>query len=74
LAGWVCLQTSGMADRVNIDAPDNYTDADLIRRFALAHEAGSIAVAQHPSGEVTQSTEPSAFSFDDLSEIKTSNG
>lgn len=74
LAGWVCLQTSGMTDRINVDAPDNYTDVDPIRRFARAHEAGSVAVAQHPSGKVTRSTEPSTFSFTDLSEIETSNG
>ena len=73
LAGWVCLQTSGMTDRVNVDAPDDWTDAAPIRRFARAHDAGSVAVARHPSGEVTRSTDPSTFSFDDLSEIETSN-
>ena len=64
LAGWVCLQTSGMTDRVNVDAPDDWTDAAPIRRFARAHDAGSVAVARHPSGEVTRSTEPSTFAFD----------
>ena len=67
VAGWVCLQTSGMTDRINVDAPDNYTDAAPIRRFARAHEAGSVAVARHPSGEVTRSTELSTLSFDRLS-------
>ena len=64
LAGWVCLQTSGMTDRINADAPDDYTDAAPIRRFARAHDAGSVAVARHPSGEVTRSTDPMNFSFD----------
>jgi len=64
LAGWVCLQTSGMTDRVNVDAPDDWTDAVPIRRFASAHDAGSVAVARHPSGEVTRSTEPTGFTFD----------
>ena len=64
LAGWVCLQTSGMTDRVNADAPDELTDAAPIRRFARAHDAGSVAIARHPSGEVTRSTDPTSFSFD----------
>ena len=64
LAGWVCLQTSGMTDRINVDAPDDWTDAAPIRRFARAHDAGSVAVARHPSGEVTRSTEPRTFAFD----------
>ena len=63
LAGWVSLQTSGMTDRVNVDAPDELTDAAPIRRFARAHDAGSVAVARHPSGEVLRSTEPATFSF-----------
>jgi hypothetical protein len=63
LAGWLCLQTDGMTDRVNADAPDGWTDATPIRRFARAHDAGSVAVARHPSGEVVRSTQPAAFSF-----------
>jgi len=27
LSGWICLQTSGMTDRINVDAPDALTDA-----------------------------------------------
>lgn len=69
IAGWVCLQTSGMTDRINVDAPDGYTDAAPIRRFAHAHKAGSVAVARHPSGEVMQSTEPSTFSFDHMTGV-----
>ena len=64
LAGWVCLQTSGMTDRINVDARDDYTDAAPIRRFARAHDAGSVAIARHPSGEVVRSTDPMNFSFD----------
>ncbi|MDS0283709.1 hypothetical protein [Haloarcula onubensis] len=63
LAGWVSLQTDGMTDRVNVDAPDDYTDAGPIRTFARAHDAGSVAVARHPSGEVLRSNEPTAFEF-----------
>ena len=64
VSGWLCLQTSGMTDRVNADAPDSCTDARPIRRFARAHDAGSVAVARHPSGEVTRSTDPLSFEFD----------
>lgn len=64
LAGWLCLQTDGMTDRVNADAPDEWTDASPIRRFARAHDAGSLAVARHPSGEVRLSNQPDVFSFD----------
>jgi len=64
LAGWVCLQTSGMTDRINVDAPDSLTDAVPIRRFARAHDAGSVAIARHPSGEVCQSNSPAVFTFD----------
>jgi hypothetical protein len=64
LAGWVCLQTDGMTDRINVDAPMDCSDAEPIRRFARAHDAGSVAVALHPSGEVRRSTEPETFSFD----------
>jgi len=64
LAGWLCLQTSGMTDRINVDAPDGLTDAAPIRRFARAHDAGSVAIARHPSGEVCRSTHPTTFSFD----------
>jgi hypothetical protein len=64
LAGWVSLQTDGMTDRVNVDAPDDYDDAAPIRRFARAHDAGSLAVALHPSGEVVVSSEPTSFEFE----------
>jgi len=65
LAGWVCLQTDGMTDRINVDAPDDYTDGTQIRRFARAHDAGSVAVALHPSGEVVRSEEPERFEFEE---------
>ena len=64
LAGWLCLQTDGMTDRVNVDAPEDWPDGGPVRRFARAHDAGSVAVALHPSGEVRRSTEPTAFTFD----------
>jgi hypothetical protein len=63
-AGWLCLQTDGMTDRVNGDAPDEYTDAAPVRRFARAHDAGSVAIARHPSGEVSRSNDPDTFVFD----------
>jgi hypothetical protein len=63
LSGWICLQTSGMTDRINVDAPDGITDAAPIRRFAHAHDAGSAAIARHPSGEVCRSTHPTTFTF-----------
>jgi hypothetical protein len=65
LAGWVCLQADGMTDRVNVDAADAFADGSLVRRFARAHDAGSVAVARHPSGEVVRSSDPTAFAFDD---------
>ena len=64
LAGWLCLQTDGMTDRINADAPEDWTDAAPIREFARAHEAGSVAVALHPSGEVLRSTKPERFVFE----------
>ena len=63
LAGWLCLQTDGMTDRVNVDAPDDYDDPDPIQAFARAHDAGSVAVALHPGGEVLRSDEPEQFEF-----------
>jgi len=53
-----------MTDRINVDAPEDWVDAEPIRRFARAHEAGSVAVAVHPSGEVVRSTEPERFEFE----------
>jgi hypothetical protein len=64
LAGWTCLQSDGLTDRVNVDAPDEFTDAQIVRQFARAHDAGSVAVARHPSGEVVRSTDPELFAFD----------
>ena len=64
LSGWVCLQADGMTDRINVDAPDAFVDETPIRRFARAHDAGSVAVARHPSGEVCRSNDPTAFTFD----------
>ena len=63
LSGWICLQTSGMTDRINVDAPDRLTDASAVRQFARAHDAGSVAIARHPSGEVCRSATPTEFTF-----------
>ncbi|ESS08885.1 MAG: hypothetical protein A07HN63_01092 [uncultured archaeon A07HN63] len=63
LSGWICLQSDGMTDRVNVDAPDDCEEAEPIRAFARAHAAASVAVALHPSGEVLRSNNPMAFEF-----------
>ena len=63
LAGWLCLQTDGMTDRINVDAPEDWTDGGPVRAFARAHDAGSVAVALHPSGDVLRSTDPTEFEF-----------
>ncbi|WP_341850668.1 hypothetical protein [Natronococcus wangiae] len=52
LAGWVQLQSDQLIDRVNIDASDGFDNAGLVREFAQMHNAGSIAVALYPSGNV----------------------
>lgn len=65
LAGWTCLQTDGMTDRINVDAPDDCAAVEAIREFARAHDAGSVAVAYHPSGEVVRSSDLATFAFDD---------
>lgn len=52
LAGWVQLQSDTLTDRINVDAPDGFDDTDLVRRFARLHDAGSVAAALYPSGEV----------------------
>ncbi len=63
LAGWTTLQCDGLTDRINVDAPDAFSDETIVRRFARAHDAGSAVVAQHPSNETIQSTDPQHFSF-----------
>jgi len=40
LSGWICLQTSGMTDRINVDAPDALTDAAPIRRVRTGSQRG----------------------------------
>jgi hypothetical protein len=65
LSGWTCLQSDGLTDRVNVDVPDRFIDAHLIRQFARAHDAGSVAVARHPSGEVIRSNNPRLFAFNE---------
>ena len=70
LSGWICLQTSGMTDRINVDAPDELTDTAPIRRFARAHDAGSVAIALHPSREIVRSADPTAFEFEGAAETE----
>ena len=64
LTGWVCLQSDGLTDRINVDAPDDFTDGRLVRQFARAHAAGSMAVARHPSVDVVRSPDPQSLAFD----------
>lgn len=56
LVGWAQFQSDQLIDRVNIDAPDGLDETELVRSFAQMHDAGSIAVALHPSGEVLTSS------------------
>jgi hypothetical protein len=64
LSGWVLLQVDGMTDRVNVDAPDDFADAAVVRRFARAHDAGSVALARHPSGTVLRSSHARTVELD----------
>jgi hypothetical protein len=68
LAGWASLQIDGMTDRVNVDAPDGFADGAIVRRFARSHDAGSVVVAHHPSGEVRRWTDPAAVALPDPTE------
>jgi hypothetical protein len=65
LAGWTSLQADGLTDRVNVDAPDNFEDTTIIKRFARSHDAGSIVVARHPSGDVSRWTDPATVDLSD---------
>ncbi|WP_236045047.1 hypothetical protein [Haloarcula nitratireducens] len=56
-----------MTDRVNVDAPDGFANATIVRRFARSHDAGSIIVAHHPSGDVSRWTDPAAVTLPDTS-------
>lgn len=58
LAGWTSLQADGLTDRVNVDAPDDFEDTAIVKRFARSHGAGSVVVARHPSGDVSRWTDP----------------
>ncbi|NLV07142.1 hypothetical protein GOC83_13480 [Haloarcula rubripromontorii] len=59
LAGWVSLHTDGLTRRVYIDAPDDFTETAILKRFARSHDAESIVMARHPSGNVTRWQSPS---------------
>ncbi len=67
LAGWASLQNDGMTDRVNVDAPDDFGTVSVLKRFARSHDAGSIVVAHHPSGEVRRWADPAAIALPDTS-------
>jgi len=68
LAGWASLQSDGMTDRVNVDAPDDFANETVVKRFARSHDAGSVAVALHPSGEVCRWTDPAAVTLPETPE------
>ena len=58
LAGWVQLQSDGLTDRVYGDAPDGFSDAAVLRRFAAVHEAGSARIAFVPSRDTLTLDDP----------------
>lgn len=62
LAGWVSLHTDGLIRHVYIDAPDDFTETAIVKRFARSHDAQSIVMARHPSGDVARWQSPSAVS------------
>ena len=68
VAGWASQQSSGLTDRVNVDAPDGFANEAVVRRFARSHDAGSVVVAFHPSGEVSRWTDPAAVTLPESSE------
>lgn len=63
VAGWASLHTDGMTGRVYVDAPDDFAKADIVKRFARSHDAGSIMIAHHPSGDVRRWSRPAAVSL-----------
>ena len=64
LAGWVQLQSDGLTDRINVDAPDGFADAAVLRRFASMHEAGVAWLAFYPSGDTLKLTDPRRATLD----------
>ena len=65
MAGWVSLHTDGLTNRVYVDAPDGFAGEGFLRRFARSHDAGSIKMACHPSGDTMRWDRPSAIRLDD---------
>lgn len=63
LAGWVQLQSDELIDRVNVDAPDGFADAEVLRRFATMHDAGIAWLAFHPSGDTLKLRDPRSVTF-----------
>jgi hypothetical protein len=63
LARWTSLHTDGMIGRVYIDAPDEFDGTAIVKRFARSHDAESIVMARHPSGEMNRWDAPSTVSL-----------
>lgn len=58
LAGWAQLQSDKLTDRINVDAPDGFADAALLRRFASIHEAGVAWLSFYPSMDSRKLNDP----------------
>jgi len=63
LAGWVQMQSDRLIDRINVDAPDGFTDVAILRRFAKMHDAGVVWLAFYPSRDTRKIDEPRHASF-----------
>jgi hypothetical protein len=63
LAGWVQLQSDELIDRINVDAPDGFADAAMLREFATLHDAGVAWLAFYPSGDTLKLRDPQRASF-----------
>jgi hypothetical protein len=74
LHGYASLHSDGMTDRIYVDAPDRFTDAATVRRFASAHDAGSVAVVRHPSGDRIQSRPPGSLRLPDPADGQAGDG
>jgi len=64
LVGWVQLQSDSLTDRINVDAPDGFSNVGVLRRFASVHDAESASLAFFPSGDTLKLTAPQQASFD----------
>ena len=68
LVGWVQLQSDKLTDRINIDVPDGFGDERIVREFARVHDAGSVAIARYPSGDVQTSNTPESVVLSPIGE------